>query len=252
MQHLKFNPDTAQYEPYRYRITIISRGVTMEKFDDSEKYWVEFTRKWYHTTIKSVESLTLSDAEQARLGEINGVQTLIDLASEDPWRHLGTVCDYVAFGAIDPNTTAPYFQDLVSEATTAGLCDKYRHDKALTLADTRFDYETSGVTLEDGSTVLTDRESQAQLTSAYMTLKEGLRDSVDWKSPSGWTTVTLAEIKPVAQASAAHVQPAFTAERRVSEAMAALTDPEAVQSFDVKTAFQDEIAALKAESTTTT
>lgn len=245
MQHLKFNLDTEQYEPYRYRVTIISRGTTMEKFDDNEKYWVDFTRKWYHTTIKSIVPLTLSDDEQTRLDEVNGVDELVAAAKDDVWRHLSTVCDYVAFGAVDSDTTVPYFQDLVSDETTAALCDKYRHEKGLTLADVRFDYETGGATLEDGSTVLTDRESQAQITSAYMTLKEGLRDSVDWKSPNGWTTVTLAEIKPVAQVNAAHVQPAFTAERRVAEAMATLTDPEAVQSFDVKTAFQDEIQAVK-------
>lgn len=251
MQHLKFNPTTEQYETYRYRVVIISRGTTMEKFDDSDKYWVDFTRKWYHTTIKSITTLSLSDAEQARLDEVNGVTELIDIAKEDPWRHLSTVCDYVAFGAIDPDTTVPYFQDQVTVDTTDALCDKYRHDKALTLADIRFDYETSGVTLDDGTTILTDREFQAQLTSAYMALKEGLRDSVDWKAPSGWTTVTLEEIKPVATASATHVQPAFTAERRVSEAMAALTDPEAVQSFDLETAFQDEITAIKEAETTT-
>ena len=86
-----------------------------------------------------------------------------------------------------------------------------RHKKE-ELAAVRFQFETGGIN-SNGAIIKTDRESQAQLTGAYIALKFGLRQSVDWKSENGWVVLGISELEPVAHAVAAHVQNSFTQER---------------------------------------
>lgn len=99
-----------------------------------------------------------------------------------------------------------------------------RKRKLAEIADWRYKLETAGVRV--GPTlILTDRGSQAQITGAYTTLKNGLLPSVNWKGSDGnWAPLTLAEIEPVAAAVAQHVQACFDAEMalcaRVDEAAA--------------------------------
>lgn len=103
--------------------------------------------------------------------------------------------------------------------------------KLAELADARWQYEVSGV-LVGGVRIKTDRESQATISGAYTTLKDGFVPSVDWKAEGGqWVQVTLAEITPLAQAVAQHVQGAFSLERQLSEQVAAATTVEEVQAI---------------------
>lgn len=88
------------------------------------------------------------------------------------------------------------------------------------LAAARYITETGGVVIA-GATIRTDRESQAQLSSAYTSLKAGLISSTEWKASDGWATVTLAEIEPIAKVVAQHVAACFARERRISELAAA-------------------------------
>jgi hypothetical protein len=112
------------------------------------------------------------------------------------------------------------------------------------LADHRWRIETGGVTLPDGSRILTDRESQAQLTSAYQSLSMPFVDSIDWKAAEGWVTVTEAELRPIAQAVAQHVQWCFKAERQVSEQIAAAESAEALYGIDIARAFEEALASI--------
>lgn len=104
------------------------------------------------------------------------------------------------------------------------------------LAAVRYIDEVAGTTLADGTRVLTGRDDQAMTLAAYTTLREGFRDSIDWKGPDGWVSVTLTALAPIARAMAAHVQRCFSAERAVAEQIAALTDA-ALSAFDVVAAF---------------
>lgn len=99
--------------------------------------------------------------------------------------------------------------------------------KLADLAAWRYGRETSGVVVA-GTKIKTDRESQAAITSAYITLSQGLTTSIDWKAEGGvWVTLTLAEIEPIAQAVAFHIQACFTAERLLaSQIKLATTDAE--------------------------
>ena len=76
--------------------------------------------------------------------------------------------------------------------------------KLAELASARYTEEVGGIVV-GGVTIATDRESQSMLTGAYVSLKQGLMQSVNWKGDDGWVTATLTEIEPIAQAVGQHI-----------------------------------------------
>lgn len=105
--------------------------------------------------------------------------------------------------------------------------------KAASIAAWRYMLETSGVVV-NGAKVMTDRESQAQLTGAYQTLKDGLVPSIDWKTGTGvFVTLTLAEVTALAQAVAQHVQSSFTQEKNLLAQVAAAQTIEEVNAIQL-------------------
>jgi hypothetical protein len=238
---LKFNAETEQFEPKRLQATFFDRDEKRVKFDDTEQYWRDFVNKWWHHDRLSFKPLVLTEAQQARLDEVNGQE---DLTEE----HLSQVSDYVQYGVVEAESTVPYLEALkdapeVSEARMARI----KTAKREALAAVRFAHETGGVETPTGVKVITTRESQSQLGNAYNTLKEGLRSSVDWKSPSGWVAVTLEEIAPIAQFASAHVQVSFSAERLVDENLiSAAETEEELQELDLAEAFMSAYQDLMA------
>lgn len=97
--------------------------------------------------------------------------------------------------------------------------DEVRARKLAQLPDVRFMHETKGITV-GGASIRTDLESQAKISGAYTALQNGLIASTNWKAANGWTTVTLAEMAPIAQAVAAHVAACYARERELAEALA--------------------------------
>lgn len=134
----------------------------------------------------------------------------------------------------------------VGDAIEPPTLDYLRNQLTGRLADVRFAIETAGVELPDGSRIRTDRESQAQINSAYTTLRDGMVDAADFKGANGWVAITLTEITPIATAVARHVQPCFTAERRVSEQIEAAGTAEELVAIDLEGAFAAELETVKA------
>ncbi|HFU3176398.1 DUF4376 domain-containing protein [Escherichia coli] len=97
------------------------------------------------------------------------------------------------------------------------------------LAGIRWQRETGGLELS-GMKVLTDRESQAQLTGAWQSLQAGLISETEWKAADGWMRVTLKELEPVARAVAVHVAKCFAAEKQVSELITGSEHPETLDT----------------------
>jgi len=105
------------------------------------------------------------------------------------------------------------------------------------LADLRWKAEVGGVTLPDGNThIKTDRESQAALSSAYSSLKDGLIPDTPWKAAEGWMDVTFSQLKPIAQAVAHHVRACFDAEHRVEQQIDN-ADTNTLLNFNLSAAF---------------
>lgn len=91
--------------------------------------------------------------------------------------------------------------------------DDYKKLKLEELAAKRYEFETAGLDLGD-TKVDTSRSSQAILTAAYISLKNNLISSVDWKDESGtFVTLGLTEIEMLSTAVSMHVQSAFTKEK---------------------------------------
>jgi len=105
--------------------------------------------------------------------------------------------------------------------------DDYKKLKLEELAAKRYEFETSGLNV-DGTLVDTSRTSQAILTSAYISLKNNLISSVDWKDNAGnFITLGLPEIEALSAAVSNHVQAAFTKEKDlIVLVMAAVTKSE--------------------------
>lgn len=116
------------------------------------------------------------------------------------------------------------------------------------LAALRFNFEIGGITLANGLSIKTDRESQAQLNSAYVTLDGGLIPDTDWKGANGWQLVDLEEIKPIAKAVAAHGRGCFRGERLVQTAINEASSMDDIEAIDIPvmfaSAYQDAYAEV--------
>ena len=110
--------------------------------------------------------------------------------------------------------------------------------KLAEIANWRFQRETSGIVL-NGVRIKTDRESQAAITGAFITLSQGLVSSVDWKADNGqWIQLGLTEMTAVAQAVATHVQQCFSLEKSYVDQVNAATTIEEVQAIVPEPIFQ--------------
>ena len=177
----------------------------------------------------------------ARHGPADPVEniTILWWEGRNPARYFGLVAN-------DRKTDVPGVLREISEAEWAKLIEQRREARLQELADHRWRIETGGVELPSGARILTDRESQAQLTSAYQSLVQPFVDSIDWKGPDGWVTVTETELRPIAQAVAQHVQGCFKAERQVSELIAAAEGAEALHGIDYRGEFENALEVIRA------
>ena len=158
------------------------------------------------------------------------------------WFERGEPTRYFGLAPDDADLTTPGIIREINEVDWAKLTGQRREARLQELADHRWRIETSGVTLPGGARILTDRESQAQLTSALQTLTQPFVDSIDWKAADGWVTVTETELRPIAQAVAQHVQSCFKAERQVSEQIAAAKGAEALHAINIRQAFEEALS----------
>ena len=108
-------------------------------------------------------------------------------------------------------------------AAKVALCDA--------LSTFRFNLEVGGISV-DGVTVKTDRESQAQLTAALLTLNEGFAPSINWKSASGWINLNKAQLQQISKIVAQHVQGCFNVEQMHYSAIQKLASAEEVAAYD--------------------
>lgn len=101
------------------------------------------------------------------------------------------------------------------------------------IAASRFALETEGVTV-GGTVIKTDRESQATLSAALLTLQRNPAAVIDWKGDNGWVQIGKAQVEAIADIVSSHVQACFTAEKARNDALDALTSLDEVRDFDCK------------------
>ena len=96
----------------------------------------------------------------------------------------------------------------------------------------RWQHETGGVVI-DGVRVGTALDDQNRLSGVLASIALGGLERVDFKAQSGWVELTAAELQGIAQATSAHVQACFSAERAHHEAIALIESVEAAEAYDV-------------------
>ncbi|QHF01236.1 DUF4376 domain-containing protein [Pseudomonas asturiensis] len=138
----------------------------------------------------------------------------------------------------DPNTPYRAVHNAADEAEAERLVIEMNQPGMLRrLAEYRLSFEIGGLQLADGLRVLTDRESQGQLTSSYTTLANNLIPDTNWKAANGWQVVTLKELEPIAKAVAAHVRGCFRGENAVFDAINGAKTMAAIEAIDIPAQF---------------
>lgn len=117
------------------------------------------------------------------------------------------------------------------------------------LANRRWEVETGGITLANGTEVLTGTSDQARLAATYSRLKAGTITETRWKFANGWRWVTAADLQLVDEAQAAHVDACFRAEAEVDELINS-SNIEALKELDVIAEFNARLAAITSPATT--
>lgn len=166
------------------------------------------------TTIDGVTYLNLRDqALQQRLG----ITEIADPVRGDD--------QYYFVNEID---AAPYI------INTPKSVEQVRQLKASQVSSSRYDKEVAGITLPDGTKVLTDRQTQATITSALVRIQRKPDQLIDWKGVEGWVQLNKEAVEAIADAIGDHVQTCFTAEKVKLDQLAALTEFEDLVAFDPK------------------
>lgn len=107
------------------------------------------------------------------------------------------------------------------------------------VAGRRYQVETSGITLSDGTSIKTDRESQATLTGALSYLTLNPTTTIDWKGNAGWVALGLEQITAISTAVGSHVQQAFTNEKVHAEAIGKLTTVQELLDYNINANWYD-------------
>ncbi len=108
--------------------------------------------------------------------------------------------------------------------------DNARLSQKEKIAASRYAAETAGLVV-NGSTVKTDRESQAMLTGAWVTVQMKPTALIDWKAENGWTKINKATVEALADAVSTHVQACFTRECQLSAQIDAARTVAAVETI---------------------
>lgn len=129
---------------------------------------------------------------------------------------------------------------VVDGVITPSSLDYLKDQVKSKVASTRFNRETGSIKLPNGVVVNTTREDQAQLSTAYSSLKNGLVSSLNWKGSTGtWSVVTLVELEAIAKAVAEYVSACFTAELVHNTAIDTLTTADELYIYDIDSQWPD-------------
>lgn len=234
-----FDNQTNQYKFYDLIAKYEAYGHPQEIYTNDIKRFEKMVAK-HSTNFKNLQFLkpTISTEQELRLQEINSLPNL-------ETNQNGEYQEYVEFYYINPETEDTFLQSkLNTTEAQLGEIKRAAKQKQLVLAQYRYERETAGVTLQDGSIIDTDRQSQAMLANAYNVLSQPFITTVDWKNRTGWVTIDFATVAPIYEICAKHVQKCFTAERKVCEYLLSRTSASEVQSADIKQLFDAEFDNL--------
>ena len=90
------------------------------------------------------------------------------------------------------------------------------------IAAYRYAKEISGVTLDDGTKIATDRDAQDAINRTLSSFKNSIIDEAQWKTEDGFITVDLDKMEEIATDVFQYVQALFASEKTAGEAVDAI------------------------------
>jgi hypothetical protein len=155
---------------------------------------------------------------------IDGVPYKQDADNQNQWRDP----DGVVYVHRADQTLEQLLTDLAADSDQS-------IDLGIYAANKRYAVETAGITI-GGSTIATDRESQAMITGAYNYLQANPAESVQFKTKNGFVDLDATAMTVIATAVGAHVQACFAREAAVA---AAIDDETVTTTAEIDAAFAD-------------
>lgn len=86
-------------------------------------------------------------------------------------------------------------------------------------ASVRWQKQEGGITLENGTRILTDKDSQSKIHQVYSILKDGWTETINFKTPNGWVELDLASCTSIARAVFNHIQKCFNCNKEIEQAI---------------------------------
>lgn len=126
--------------------------------------------------------------------------------------------------------------------------DSLREQVKALATERRWQVETGGITLADGTRILTATDDQARIDTALSNMERYAIKSVDFKSAAGFVTLSYDQLKAIGAAVVAHVQGCFSAEMKHHAAIDALTDVLAIAGYDCSAGWPGQAEPASAES----
>lgn len=148
------------------------------------------------------------------------------------------------YGSVHGNTDAdvPGVMRVIEDEEWQGLVDGWlntlKREAVEQLAAYRYAIQTGGMTLDDGTRVLTTDEAIARQQIAADALADG-RETVDYKAVDGWITLDAAALEAMRRQIRARTQDCFSAERTAAGQIAELATLYDVRVFNVAQAFDE-------------
>ena len=201
-------------EFYKLVITFKDAGEDRIAYVDSDHDHREMFSKSAMFTDIQIKPVKPTQEQIDRLAEVNA----LDLDNAEIWAD--SINKYIQHGYIKSAET-PIIGKFFIEAeqtTKQHLIDVIGSK----LAEHRYNKEVSGSKYETYE-VLTDRESQATITSTIVALQAGLLTSVNFKFKNGWKELDAVEFVKVATSISNHVNDCFKAEELTIRTLEALT-----------------------------
>jgi hypothetical protein len=111
--------------------------------------------------------------------------------------------------------------------------DALKNELKANVANARWEKETAGFDLGNGTIIRTDAESQAKISGAYNFMQLKNNAEIDWKGANGWMKLKKADIEAVATAVAEYVQACFSKEKQLNDVIDACTTLQELDELDI-------------------
>lgn len=148
-------------------------------------------------------------------------------------------------GEPKPDIEKPF--TFVQKMRVYNMLDHWKAKRLADVTSTRWNIENGGITLADGTHILTAIDDQNRISTTIQGMRDSNITEIDFKSASGWLKLTLDQLVKIETAIAQHVQRCFSREKELHTAINSCTTIDELNSIDINTGWNDEPLAINNE-----